>query len=274
VPDTIEVWVRGSWTRIKRLDNNDVDPIVVDLTKHTDGEIRFEADDIRLPAGLKVASIRPTSIHVSFERIKRVPVLPELVGAPPEGFIVEQVAAEPAAIGVRGGESAVAGISEVRTLAVSVAGKRGPFRLRVALAPMPGGVVADADTVDVDVQIVEELKTQRLPAVPVKIRPPPGAARPPSAVFDATPPVVDITLRGGAAAMKRLDPSQIGASVEAQIGDYVAGAGRAVPVLVSGTPPGVAIEVFPREISLTPRAQAGDKVDKVDKPDRNEKIAP
>src|SRR6187549_2064021 len=66
VPDTLEVWVRGPWTRIKRLDPADVDPIVVDLTKSGDGEIRFDNDQLRLPAGLEVRAIRPSSIRVAF----------------------------------------------------------------------------------------------------------------------------------------------------------------------------------------------------------------
>jgi YbbR domain-containing protein len=263
VPDTVVGWVRGPWTRITRLDQSDVDPIVVDLTKHTEGDIRFDATEIRLPAGLEVASIRPTSIHVAFERVKRVPVLPELVGAPPEGFIVERVAAEPAALGLRGAERAVAAIAEVRTLPVSVAGKRGTFRQRVALAPVPTGIVAEADTVDVEVQIVEEVKTQRLPAVPVRVQLPPGAPKVTTAVIDANPPVVDVILRGGVAAMKRVDGGRISASVDAHLGDYAApGVGRTVPVLISGTPPGVAIEVFPREIMLTMRASGSAKVEK------------
>jgi YbbR domain-containing protein len=260
VPDTIEVWVRGPWTRIKRLDQNDVDPIIVDLTKHTDGEIRFDAGGVRLPAGLTVSAIRPSAIHVAFERVKRVPILPELVGAPPEGYIVERVAAEPAALGVRGGESAVAGLAELRTLPVSVAGKRGPFRQRVALAPVPQGVVVEADAVEVDVQIVEEVRTQRLEAVPVKVRLPPGAPRVTTAVIEPTPAMVEVILRGGAAAMKRLDPRQITVSVDATLGDYAPGTFRTVPVIVAGTPAGIAVEAFPREISLSLRPPAGDRV--------------
>src|SRR5262245_18290343 len=109
----------------------------------------FDVGAIRLPAGFTVASIRPTTIHVAFERVKRVPVLPELVGAPPEGFTVERVGAEPPVIGVRGAESAVNPLAELRTMPVSVAGKRGPFRLRVQLAPLAGGVVAETDAVDI-----------------------------------------------------------------------------------------------------------------------------
>jgi YbbR domain-containing protein len=261
VPDSVDVWVRGPWTRIKRLDPADVDPIVVDLTKIGDGEVRLNERDIRVPAGLEVRSIRPATVQIAFERQKRLPVLPELVGVPPEGFYVERVVAEPAVIAVRGAENALHGLAEVRTLPVSVAGKRAAFREKVSLAPLGPGVESDVDSVDLDVQIVEEMRERRLPATPVTVEPPSGAARP-AGTLDAAPPVVDIVLRGGAEAMRKLDTRKIQALVESRVEDFVPGATRAAPVLVTGAPPGVAVEVRPREISLSNRAAGGAKLER------------
>lgn len=251
VPDSVEVWVRGPWTRIKRLDPAGVDPIVVDLTKHSDGDVRFDASDIRLPAGLEVTSIRPSSIRVQFEHQKTVPVVPELVGAPPDGFIVEKVVAEPATIGLRGPDSVIAGISDVRTLPLSVVGKRAPFRQEVALVPLGRDLMTDIDTVVIDVQVVEEVRTRTLSALPVVVRPPAGAPRSTTASLEIAPATVDVVLRGGAAAMREVEPRKIAAVVELRLEDLAPGAARSAPVLVNGTPAGVAIEVHPREISLS-----------------------
>src|SRR5262249_49626245 len=46
VPDSMDVWVRGPWTRIKRLDPAEVDPVVVDLTKVADGDIVLDERSI------------------------------------------------------------------------------------------------------------------------------------------------------------------------------------------------------------------------------------
>jgi YbbR domain-containing protein len=139
VPDSVEVWLRGSWTRIKRLDPGDVPAIVIDLTKRSDGDVTIDDSDIRVPAGLTVVSIRPSKLTVQFEHVKQVPVIPELVGAIAEGYVVERVAADPAAIGVRGTQRLLATLADVRTLPVSLAGKRASFQTEVALAPMPVG---------------------------------------------------------------------------------------------------------------------------------------
>src|SRR5262245_10178833 len=58
LPDSVSVRVRGPWTRIKRLDPENVEPILVDLTKLSDGEFLFDEDMIDLPPGLRVASIK------------------------------------------------------------------------------------------------------------------------------------------------------------------------------------------------------------------------
>src|SRR5262249_32572844 len=48
VPQTVDVWVRGPWTRIKRLDTDDIDPLVVDLTKVGDGQVTLDESSVRL----------------------------------------------------------------------------------------------------------------------------------------------------------------------------------------------------------------------------------
>jgi len=260
VPDSVEVWVRGPWTRIKRLDPAGVDPIVVDLTKHNDGDVRFDAADIRLPAGLEVTSIRPSSIRVQFEHQKTVPVVPELVGAPPDGFIVEKVVAEPATIGLRGPQNTIDGIADVRTLPMSVVGKRAPFRQEVALVPLGRDLMTDVDTVVIDVQVVEEVRTRTLSNVNVTVKPPAGAPRSTASALAIDPTSVDIVLRGGAAAMREVEPKKIAAVIELQIEDLAPGATRSATVLINGTPPGVAIEVHPREISVSMPAP-GSKVE-------------
>ncbi len=258
VPDSLEVTVRGSWTRIKRLDPADVDAIVIDLTKRGDGEIAIDEDDIRIPAGLRVVSIRPAKLMVQFEHMKRVPVVPELVGASAEGYVVERVVADPVAIAVRGPARVVDSITDARTLPVSVSGKRGPFRSSIALAPLPGGAVAEVDNVAVEVIIVEEVSTRTVQALPVTLRPPVGAQRagtPPG--LRVEPQTVNLVLRGGRAAMKQVAERAITASVELHIQDYSLGSSRQAPVLVSGVPAGVAVEVHPREITLSMPAPGG-----------------
>jgi hypothetical protein len=87
----------------------------------------------------------------------------------------------------------------------------------------------------------------------VTLSPPASAPRSAAANLLAVPPVVDVILRGGAAAMKAVDPKRVTAMVDVRLEDYTPGASRNAPAMVTGVPAGVAVEVYPREITLSMR---------------------
>jgi YbbR domain-containing protein len=254
VPDSVDVWVRGPWTRIKRLDPGDVDPVVVDLTKVADGDVVLDERSIRLPPGLRVVSVRPSKITVQFEYQKRVPVLPELAGLVADGYVVQRIVPDPASATVRGPKTFVDGLVDLRTMPVSVAGKRRPFRQHVDLAPLPKGASADVDSVDIEVQIEEEVAQKTLTGLPIQLQPPIGvrsSIAPQS--YELLPAQVEVLLRGGRNAIKQVDDRRVTAMVELHIEDLTPGRTRTAPVLVRGIPQGVAVEVHPSEISLSLR---------------------
>jgi len=251
VPQTVDVWVRGPWTRIKRLDTEDIDPVVLDLTKVGDGDLTIEESAIRLPVGLHVVSIRPSKITVQFEYQKRVPIAPEIVGAPADGYLVRSTVVDPPAVTVRGTKTYIDGLVDLRTLPISVAARRSPFLVRAKLAPVPKGAAADVESVGVTVEVEDEVAQKTLPALPIQLQPPAGVK---SALaitsYGVNPPTVEVVLRGSKNAIKQVDDKKVMAIVELHIEDLTPAAARVAPVLVRGTPPGVAIEVHPSEITL------------------------
>jgi len=256
VPKSVDVWVRGPWTRIKRLDPAAVDAIVVDLSKLEEGEYTFSESMIRLPAGLQVASIRPPKFAVQFEQQKRVPVVPETTGAPAEGFSVAAIQAQPPAVIVRGSRRAVDQITDARTLPIALAGKRASFRRSVALAPLPLGIAVLEDAIiDVDVDIAEEPESRALGSFPVLLRPPPE--HPSVTGIELVPAKVAISLRGGHSAIARVEPAHVYVYVTLRIEDFVPGQSRQAVVLIEGLPAGVASEVNPREITVIMKPSAG-----------------
>lgn len=249
VPDGVDVRVRGPWTRIKRLDPSEVDPIVIDLTKANDGDIPITEDMIRLPAGLRVASVRPSRIGVAFADLKKVAVIPEPVGTVADGFLVAGIEPEPMIITIRGPKNLLESVGDVRTLPIPIAGKRTSFQQSVPLAPLPKGITSDADNVDVKVTIEEEMGAETVAGIPVVAMLPPANTQPPG--FDLVPAKIDVTVRGSRNALKRLDRSGISAIVELRLDDFTPGVTRKAAVQVQGIPAGLAIDVDPREVTLT-----------------------
>jgi YbbR domain-containing protein len=249
-PDEVEVTLRGPWTRIKRLNPKDVDPIVLDLSKVDDGDIVLDSTMVHIPAGLRVASIKPARFAVAFEHVKKLPVVPEPAGAPAEGYIVSKITADPSAVSVRGVKAVLDGLHDLRTLPVPVATKRMTFRAQVGLAPLPKGAEAEEDLIEVEVSIVEEAAARTLGAVTVITRPPVGVPKPPN--LEVIPSKVEIVLRGGAAAIRQVQADEVKAVVELHPEDLGAKQRRA-RVTVEGLPEGVAAEVHPKEVVLVPK---------------------
>jgi hypothetical protein len=167
---------------------------------------------------------------------------------------VQRIVPEPAAATVRGPKSYIDGLVDVRSMPVSVAGKRAQFHQQVALAPLPRAVQVDVETIDVDVTIEEEVAQKLLTGLPIQLLQPVGV-RTAIAVanYEVDPPQVEVLLRGGRNAIKHVDDRKVAAVVELHIEDLTPGPGRTAPVLVRGIPSGVAVEVHPGDISLTLR---------------------
>src|SRR5262249_48299383 len=65
-PGEVRVGVRGPWTRLQRFDERGVEPIRVDLKDAVDGTLRFDEGMVKLPVGLRVASITPSEVKLEF----------------------------------------------------------------------------------------------------------------------------------------------------------------------------------------------------------------
>src|SRR6185369_4132573 len=99
----------GPWTRLQRFDERDLEPIRIDLRTVTENELRFDESMVKLPVGLRVASISPSEEKLEFEpRVqKKIAVQPLLEGEPAPGFHVARVTAIPSEVTVDGAKSAV-----------------------------------------------------------------------------------------------------------------------------------------------------------------------
>jgi YbbR domain-containing protein len=249
VPESVEVRVRGPWTRVTRLDAADVGPIVLDLAKHEDGDLTLNETVLRLPQGMTVASIRPPKITLHFEHRKRVPVTPVTTGAPAEGWVVQRIDLEPRAVMLKGTRAELDPIAEVRSTPIPLAGKRGTFREDVTLAGLPDGVErADTGTLTAEVVISVEETVRRLGDVPVLVRPPPGQTQ--LDLVSLEPPRVEILLRGDYDVVSQIPASSVFGTVELRPGDFQVGAKRQGLVQVEGVPAGVATEVRPRDVQV------------------------
>jgi YbbR domain-containing protein len=252
--DSVRVTVAGSWSRLRRFDERQVEPLKVDLGKLPEGDHIFELESLRMPAGLRVTAINPPSIRLVFEerREKTVVVRPIFVGAPARGHRLGDVVATPATVKVRGPRRLIDGLTEVDTRPIDVTGRDAGDEVRVELGPTDELVeLVDRPTIVVRYGLSLEQGQRTIGSLKVTVRPAPGVAAAPPLTATTAPTKVRLNLRGPKNVLDALDPSDIDAYVTWHAEDGKAA--RPARVIVEGLPPGVALEVDPHDVTLLPK---------------------
>jgi YbbR domain-containing protein len=248
-PTEAKVSVRGPWTQLQHLERT-LEPLHVDLTHVRDGQgdVRLDEDALRLPEGVRVASISPVEVHVEMEpRVTReVPIQPLLEGEPAEGYRVAKVTATPPAVRVEGAKSAVEAMTRVPTRPLRVAEARKAVESEVPLEAAPAHTrFVEVTTVLIRADVQPAMVERVFDAVPVKVL---GLSR-----MDAQlePAAAKLTLRGPSVLLDEVTPKTVGLSVEAALIDTRPPSKYIRSVTVSGLPAGVAAEVQPDTVMLT-----------------------
>jgi YbbR domain-containing protein len=256
--DQVRVMLRGTWSRVKRFDAADVDPIRVNLTHASDGEFTFQEDMLLLPPGLKILSINPPSLRLTFQKLvtRLVPIHAVVEGTPATGHKVERIVTRPTHLLIRGAKSIVEALASVDTRAVTLSERAGSFSERVHVAPTEEHVeVVDPVPIDVEITMSDEQSELRLDAVRVVPRAPAGVRLGAELSGWIQPPTISIVLRGTKAALDQVDKRRVEAVIELGAADLTRARARRIAVHLEGVPEGVAVEVTPREIAWGDRGR-------------------
>ncbi len=244
----VRVGVRGPWTRLSRFDERNVEAIRVDLNDAKDGVLHFDESMVKLPPGLRVASITPPEVKLAFETraVREVPVHPVLDGQPADGFRVTKVTSQPATIHVEGPKSVIDTLPQVNTRPVKVTGAKQPVLGEVMLENEPSHTrYVEGKTAVVHAEIQPAIVERTFDEVPVKLL---GLSR-----LDGTtdPSKVRVILRGPSDLVLNLARDAIVVQIDAQLLDNRPPSKMLRNLTVTGMPPGVAAELSPDSVMLT-----------------------
>jgi YbbR domain-containing protein len=250
--NAVEVRLRASPGIIQRIGPGDVSARV-DLLGVGEGEhiVHLTGEAIRVPFGVRVVRVNPSTISLNFERTmqKTVPVRPRLTGRPAPGFEVAEVAALPAEVRLAGPKSRVQEVESAFTEPVSVEGARAAVSDHVNIGlEDPLLRVMGSSRVQVMAQVREATETRTFEDLDLSPRG--GAAT-------VAPVKVDVTLSGPASELQRVDRSQVKAYAEL---GRASGARAPVAVEVQGGFPGVTVKEWsPEQVTVRParRRQPG-----------------
>ncbi len=200
-------------------------------------------------------TVEPATIDVlvpivSSAGIKRVPVVPQLVGQPASGYIVTSISVEPQFVRLTGSSGPLELVQSITTEGVDITGASQNVQRTAAIRPPPNiGLAADEPsivTVKVVVAPIEQPFQITLPVPIVVINVPDGMA------VSLSPQTVQLQLTGQAARLANLDPAKLQGIVNAQ--GRSAGTGTFEPsfnlpsgITIVGTPPRVTVTLRPSE---------------------------
>jgi YbbR domain-containing protein len=245
----IKVSVRGPWTKLQHLDRS-LEPIHIDLTRVKTPDVRIDEDAIKVPMGVRVASVVPSEVHVEFEpRVARdVPIQPILEGQPAEGYRVAKVTAEPARVRVDGAKSVVEGIERVSTRPLRITDARGPVKGDVALETPPLHTrFLETPSVSVRADVQAAMVERTFDELPIKVV---GLTHLDAAV---DPPTARLVIRGPSPLVGDVSDKTVTLKIDAALIDTRPPSKYIRTLTVSGLPAGVAAEVQPDTIMLTTR---------------------
>lgn len=249
--EAVSVTVRGPWRRIRRFDAGDVDPINLDLRHTPSGDMPVTADLVHVPTGLTITTIKPSSVHVNFEKKidKIVEVTPKLVGHLPHGYVTTGVKITPATVKVRGAEGLITALASVRTRDIDLDDQHDSFDTEIEAAVPDGVELVGAKPMTVHISVDEELVTRKVLGQAVELR---GDGID-TTKWTMTPVQVEVTLTGTLLAVERAK-DQMKPVVKLTAADAKDPKTHDADIVLVGLPPGVGAKISPERVKVTPPA--------------------
>lgn len=244
--DAVEVRLRATPGIIQHIGAGDVSAHI-DLAGVGEGEhvVHLSASSIRVPFGVTVVRVNPSTIVLDIERTlqKTVPVRPRLAGRPTPGYEVAEVASQPAEVRLAGPKSRVQEVESAFTEPISVEGARAPVSDTVNIGlDDPLLRLIGASRVVVTAQVREVSDTRDFPGLEIEVRGGPATVQPLK---------VDVVLAGPTAALQAMARGQVRPYVD--LTQSPAGPTAAVAVELQGQPAGVTVREWrPEVVSVRP----------------------
>jgi YbbR domain-containing protein len=251
--DRVNVTVGGRWSELQRLGPSDLPPLTVELSEQRPDEIiRLSADQLRLPPGLRILALDPSSVHIRMERrtTKSVPVRPVILGTPAEGYRQGAVTVTPPQVELTGPKSALDRIRFALTDPIDITGKTQSIEERVELRYDSPLVQDDLQgPLKIRVAIETQEIEQTLRAIPV-------TAINTSYLTTITPRTVEVTVRGPKAIIESIPKDAIFATVDMSQQDSLPPGTYQKQPTIANLPPGVTlVRIYPTDFQLRTEAR-------------------
>jgi len=173
VVDYVNVRVRGQRGILNSLTAKQI-RVELDLKDAKEGEnkVTLFQEEIKVPEGVTVVRVSPSQFTIQLSQLgeKWLPVKPNFVGAPPNGYERTAIVTPPK-VAVTGLEDALKDRVEIETRPIDSFGKTESFSVEVDLKPINANVyIKGPQKVRVDVEIKEKMGQREFKNLPLTVR--------------------------------------------------------------------------------------------------------
>lgn len=151
---SVSISIRGFEQIIKNLKPYDI-KVSVDLSKAKKGVnlIDLSSKDVIVPSTLTVTAIEPSTVRIRLEEIrsKKVPVLPEIIGIPRKGYVIETIRVEPETVEVEGLRPHTDRLRYIKTEPISVDNLNESMTFTAMIEPPSGALKISPESVRVKI---------------------------------------------------------------------------------------------------------------------------
>lgn len=168
LPASVDIRLRGPFTALRQLEPDKLEA-VLDLASAEVGErvYRLTPEDVNTPPDVEVIALAPQEIHFTLDTLdeKEVRVAPEVTGQPAPGTRLLELRVEPAVARIAGPAGALAKMTSVPTVPISLEGRTATFSTPAAvLAAGPGLRVRQGQLVTVTLFLGPDLEPSPAPS--------------------------------------------------------------------------------------------------------------
>lgn len=244
MPERLTFRLSGPKAFLRSVLDRREEPIRVNLVGNKPGLVtyRFFSDHIRLPIGVRVLSVNPSSILIKLEELKKreVPIKIMTEGALPAGLAVKSLKAVPSVITIKGPESKVDGITEIPSVPVNLTEISSSIERELPLDLARFGVQLEGNLPKLQLDIEGHGANFKIKNIEIRV------TSQYSAKID--PPVVSALVHASPAELKKLNKSRVYAVVDAdgkERGTYSVAPTIVLPSTVT------VVRTVPEQVNLT-----------------------
>lgn len=247
----VDVRLRGPAEILRGISAQDLS-VSVDLSGAQPGEriAYLTPEDVAVPFGARVMRVTPSSLKIELDRTmgRTINVIPRILGAPADGFELQNIALSPQVVTVVGPASQVRGLEQVTTEPVSAEGLRQPFSRAVGLELHPLVRLASGTSIELTLDVREVQLRKELSEIEVITRPEAVSA-------SLEPKSVRVVVEGPRSVIEQLGAEDL--EIEVRLDGLGAGRHKVMPIVHVIRPDELAavhiVSVTPDELTVQVR---------------------